>query len=91
MKNYFSLVVKILSSGFFTRSDRKQSAQLHFCFVPYSKSRFSGNWAHIILYYRDISFLYDVPNPDTSASRPEKIDKSTVRQDASEPKKQVSD
>ena len=44
-----------------------------------------------IIFYRDISFLYDVPNPDTSAPRPDKIDKSTVRQDAAEPKKQVGD
>ena len=40
--------------------------------------------------YRDISFLYDVPKPDETPARPDKIDKSVVRKDGTEPTKQVS-
>lgn len=38
---------------------------------------------------KDISFLYDVPKPEQKAERPEKIDKSAIRKDATEPPKQV--
>ncbi|XP_052789465.1 axonemal dynein light chain domain-containing protein 1-like isoform X3 [Mya arenaria] len=38
---------------------------------------------------KDISFLYDVPKPDKKAERPDNIDKSVVRKDASESRPKV--
>ena len=45
---------------------------------------------NVMVCYRDISFLYDVPKPDETPARPDKIDKSVVRKDGTEPTKQVS-
>ncbi|XP_053380213.1 axonemal dynein light chain domain-containing protein 1-like [Mercenaria mercenaria] len=38
---------------------------------------------------KDISFLYDVPKAEKKAERPDKIDKSIVRKEATEPQRKV--
>ena len=39
-------------------------------------------WFLLGVFFRDISFLYDVPQPSGGTEKPEKFDKSVIRRDA---------